>query len=81
MLAPINNKKRPILASLNVTDADGYLLVETTGLAISDCYRRSIACSVTLVTGCANIAQRRCNRHSSPLYKKKTTGAALHSEV
>ncbi len=32
MLAPINYKKRPILASLNVTGADGYLLVETTGL-------------------------------------------------
>ena len=45
---------------------------KTTGLAISDCYRRSIACSVTLVTGCANIAQSRCNRHSSPLYKKTT---------
>ena len=50
MLAPINYKKRPILSSLNVTGADGYLLVETTGLAISECYRRSIACSVTLVT-------------------------------
>lgn len=30
MLAPINYKKRPILASLNVTGADGYLLVEIT---------------------------------------------------
>ena len=45
---------------------------KTTGLVNSDCYHRSIACSVTLVTGCANIAQRRCNRHSSPLYKKTT---------
>ena len=31
MLAPINYKKRPILASLNVTGADGYLLVEPRG--------------------------------------------------
>ena len=31
MLAPINYKKRPILASLNVTGADGYLLVEISG--------------------------------------------------
>ena len=28
MLAPINYKKRPILASQNVTGADGYLLVD-----------------------------------------------------
>ena len=28
MLAPINCKKRPILASQNVTCADGYLLVD-----------------------------------------------------
>ena len=33
MLAPINYKKRPILASQNVTGADGYLLVETRGFA------------------------------------------------
>ena len=46
-------------------------LVVYRDLPNSDCYRRSIACSVTLVTGCANIAQRRCNRHSSPLYKKQ----------
>ena len=32
MLAPINYKKRPILASLNVTGADGYLLVEISGI-------------------------------------------------
>lgn len=32
ILAPINYKKRPILASQNVTGADGYLLVEATGL-------------------------------------------------
>ena len=31
MLAPINYKKRPILASQNVTGADGYLLVEIRG--------------------------------------------------
>lgn len=31
MLAPINYKKRPILASQNVTGADGYLLVEPRG--------------------------------------------------
>ena len=31
MLAPINYKKRPSLASQNVTGADGYLLVEIRG--------------------------------------------------
>ena len=36
MLAPINYKKRPILASLNVTGADGYLLVEIRGFEGSD---------------------------------------------